>query len=200
MADCTSVVLLLGDPFTVCGELTRTLASLKNIGSRFEVLLVCDGPAWKREPAVQSFLVHGPRPGLLQTRSCVDHPAPLIHLALDWLRTPYLHLLWPGVAFRAENTARLCDALDHIPEVAVAVGMGGVTAHGAVLRASAVQANGLCLEQSSQSTLDQEIGNLGEVLMLPSVECDEPRWSWTDYPFLKRWPTRVAGNRVRVAA
>jgi hypothetical protein len=192
-ASCTTVVLLLGDPFTLGDELPATLAGANALGLRAEVLLVCDGPAWRQHPAVQRYLLHGPRPGLLQTRSTVDHPAPLVNLALEWLRTPYFHLTWPGVSLDAGAARSLLDALETHPTAAVAHAGEEITAHGSMIRVAPLRAAGgvdaaLILQTALDLDLAVRLRAVGEVVPVSEGTCPEPRWGWREYPFLKRWP------------
>lgn len=181
-AACTTVVLLLGDQLAVNGAATDTLASADALGLRAEVLLVCDGPAWHEHPAVQRHLLHQPRPGLLQTRTVHDHPAPLLNRALPWVRTPYLLLLWPGVRAAPTTANALLDTLAQEPDAALAHA-GCLT----LLRTVALRAaGGVDPAPVLQAALDRDLAaRLGDGLMLAG---SAGRWPWSRYPFRKRWP------------
>jgi hypothetical protein len=185
---CTTVVLLLGDPLRVLEELPATLASADALGLRSEVLLVCDGPDWSQHPLVRRQLSLYPRPGLLQKRTRVDHPGPLVNRALDWVRTPYFHLLWPGLRAETGATGSLLDALEQHPRASLVYAGEEVAAYRSMIRTAALRMAGGFSASNLQTSLDLDLatnlGSVGEMLTVRGITVPEPRWTWADYPFL----------------
>jgi glycosyltransferase involved in cell wall biosynthesis len=218
-ADLTVVALVLGQFWKLEAHLAELYASLRAVGSRAQVVVAYDGPAWRGLPIVGQFHDACPWARAITLRDAFDHPARLINAGLAETHTEFCSVVWPGASCPIDALAELAGRLEAHPEFAAAVAtledsypphynevhtpflqcVNGISLQGAVFRTAPLRAIG----GADPNPLFQRVPEWDLFLRLaersPIDYCPSslapPSIRWEAFPFCKPIPASVADIR-----